>query len=83
MSSYKSTAISSLKDVREVLCIGVLHRGADLAYWATFAAIIVQFGQLSLGNKFQVRGSLGTKPAVICQHLRTIRGTGSSIPIES
>lgn len=30
--------------------MGVPHRGADLAYWATFAANILQFGQLGLGT---------------------------------
>jgi hypothetical protein len=39
-----------LRDVRGIIFMGVPHRGADLAYWATFTANILQFGQLGLGT---------------------------------
>jgi hypothetical protein len=35
-----------LQHVRAVVFLGVPHRGSDIAYWATFAANILQFGQL-------------------------------------
>jgi hypothetical protein len=37
-----------LQRVRAVVFLGVPHRGSDLAYWATFTATILQFGQLGL-----------------------------------
>lgn len=30
--------------------LGVPHRGADLAYWATFGAKLLQLGQLGFGT---------------------------------
>jgi hypothetical protein len=36
-----------LQHVRAVVFLGVPHRGSDIAYWATFAANILQFGQLA------------------------------------
>jgi hypothetical protein len=37
-----------LQHVRAAVFLGVPHRGSDVAYWATFAANILQFGQLGL-----------------------------------
>jgi len=37
-----------LQHVRAIVFFGVPHRGSDVAYWATFAANILQFGQLGL-----------------------------------
>jgi hypothetical protein len=34
--------------VRAVVFLGVPHRGSDAAYWATFAAKLLEFGQLGL-----------------------------------
>src|SRR5271163_2306199 len=39
-----------LQCVRAVVFLGVPHCGSDAAYWATFAARILQFGQLGLGT---------------------------------
>jgi hypothetical protein len=39
-----------LGHIRAVVFLGVPHRGSDVAYWATFAANILQFGQLRLGT---------------------------------
>jgi hypothetical protein len=39
-----------LQHIRAVVFLGVPHRGADVAYWATFAANILQFGQLGFGT---------------------------------
>src|SRR5271155_2065542 len=39
-----------LQHVRGVVFLGVPHRGSDVACWATFAANILQFGQLGLGT---------------------------------
>ncbi len=39
-----------LQNIRAVVFLGVPHRGSDIAYWATFAANILQFGQLGLGT---------------------------------
>lgn len=39
-----------LQHVRAVVFLGVPHRGSDVAYWANFAANILQFGQLGLGT---------------------------------
>jgi hypothetical protein len=39
-----------LQHVRGVVFLGVPHRGSDAAYWATFAANILQFGQLGFGT---------------------------------
>jgi hypothetical protein len=37
-----------LQHVRATVFLGVPHRGSDVAYWATFAANILKFGQLGL-----------------------------------
>jgi hypothetical protein len=39
-----------LQHVRGAVFFGVPHRGSDIAYWAGFAANILQFGQLGLGT---------------------------------
>src|SRR5271155_1030670 len=39
-----------LQHVRAAVFLGVPHRGSDVAFWATFAANILQFGQLGLGT---------------------------------
>ena len=39
-----------LQHVRAAVFLAVPHRGSDVAYWATFAANILQFGQLGLGT---------------------------------
>jgi hypothetical protein len=37
-----------LQQVRAVVFFGVPHRGSNVAYWAAFAARILQLGQLGL-----------------------------------
>jgi hypothetical protein len=37
-----------LLHVRAVVFLGVPHRGSDIAFWATFAANILRYGQVSL-----------------------------------
>jgi hypothetical protein len=39
-----------LQRVRGVVFMGVPHRGSDVAYWAAFAANILQFGQLGFAT---------------------------------
>ncbi|KAF7502214.1 hypothetical protein GJ744_006436 [Endocarpon pusillum] len=39
-----------LRHIRGIVFMGVPHRGADLAYWAAFAANIVQVVQLGFGT---------------------------------
>jgi hypothetical protein len=39
-----------LQHVRGAVFFGVPHRGSDIAYWAGFAANVLQFGQLGLGT---------------------------------
>jgi hypothetical protein len=37
-----------LQHVRATVFLGVPHRGSDVAYWATFAANVLQLSQLGL-----------------------------------
>jgi hypothetical protein len=47
----RSSLYGDLLDcVKAVVFFGVPHRGADLAYWATFASMILQTMQLGLGT---------------------------------
>lgn len=39
-----------LQQVHGAVFLGVPHRGSDAAYWATFAANILRFGQLGFGT---------------------------------
>jgi hypothetical protein len=39
-----------LQHIRALIFLGVPHRGADAAYWAKFAARLLQFGQLGFGT---------------------------------
>jgi hypothetical protein len=39
-----------LRHIQAVVFLGVPHRGADIAYWASFAAKLLQFGQLGFGT---------------------------------
>jgi hypothetical protein len=39
-----------LQKVQASVFFGVPHRGSDTAYWATFAATLLKYGQLGLGT---------------------------------
>lgn len=39
-----------LSCIRGSVFFGVPHRGADAAYWATFGATLLRFGQLGFGT---------------------------------
>lgn len=47
-----------LKSIRGIVFLGVPHRGADIAYWASLPANIIKYGSLGFGGSTDFLNSL-------------------------
>ena len=56
-----------LQCIHGVVFLGVPHRGSDLAYWASFAANILEIGQLGWGTNPQFVEALRRDSPVLAQ----------------